>query len=139
MLISDYTMGSIFKARLFRFPKIDIHAYTEFGFSTTTLTTDEFFQIGTEFRERKQTYDSSPAYLEPGIRINYRIKKMAFGINAGYAVNIGDSFTIIGNEIIILSNPRTGEMIVSDWSGIRLGITASFKLFTIKSHHPSKQ
>lgn len=137
--ISDYTLGSIFKARLFRFPKFDIDAYTEFGFSTTTLTTDEYFQIGSEFVERKQSYDSSPAYLEPGLRFNYRIKKMTVGLNAGYAVGIGDTFTIIGNEIIILSNPATRERILSDWTGFRFGITASFKLFTVVSHHPSKQ
>jgi hypothetical protein len=139
MKISDYTVGSIFKARVFRFSKFDVDAYSEFGFSTTTLNTEEFFQIGTSSIERKQTYDSSPAYFEPGIRINYSLKKMSVGLNAGYAINIGDTFTIIGNEIVILRNPWTGENIVSDWSGFRLGINVSFKLFTVKSHHPSKQ
>ncbi len=131
-LLSDYTIGSIFKARLFRVSKIDIKAYSEFGFSSTTLTIDEYFQIDSEINERRQTYDSSPAYLEPGFRANYRFGAFSLGINAGYSINIGDTFTIIGNEIVILANPYTRETIVADWSGLRLGITATFRVFTLK-------
>ena len=131
-MLSDYTLGSIFKARLFRFSKIDIKAYSEFGFSSTTLTIEEYFQIDSEIYGRRQSYDSSPAYLEPGLRANYSFGAFELGISAGYAINIGDTFTIIGNEIVILANPYTRETIVADWSGLRLGITASFRVFTLK-------
>lgn len=138
-VLLDYTLGTIFKARLFRFSKIDINTYAEFGFSSTTLTTDEYFQIGNDFAERRQTYDSSPAYFEPGFRFVYNFNKLNIGLNMGYALNIQDTFTVVGNEIVIFTNPVTGESIQSDWTGFRLGITASFKLFTIRSHHPAKQ
>jgi hypothetical protein len=103
--------------------RVNFSVLSVFGVLFSSLKMHEYLTVlDTDATDDTYRFKSRNFYFEPGFCINYPVRSLKFGINAGYLVQFGNgSFRNSENSGSYLANPQTGDAVRPGWSGLRAG------------------
>lgn len=101
----------------------------EVGIDFSKLRLNEYIKINSELKEDDYSFTSENWYYEPTVKLSYPILFFRLGITTGYLLELKKGIVVSSdNQNIKLSD---GELVTSDWSGARFGISLSINLLQI--------
>lgn len=108
--------------------RVKFSVFSVFGVLFSSLKMHEYLTIlDTDATDDTYRFKSQNLYFEPGFCINYPVRSLKFGIDAGYLVQFGNgSFRNRENSGSYLSNPQTGDAVRPGWSGLRAELSVCF-------------
>jgi hypothetical protein len=108
--------------------RVNFSVFSVFGVLFSSLKMHEFLTVlNTVATDDTYRFKSRNLYFEPGFCINYPVKSLKFGINAGYLVQFGNgSFRDSENSGSYLANQQTGDAVRPGWGGLRAGLSVCF-------------
>jgi hypothetical protein len=114
--------------------KLKLAGYGSFGMSRGYMVMHEYFMVvDTTVIDQKNEYYSITYFFQPGIKLNYNLGSICFGLNMGYNLTFGGhAFYLDGNADNTLHDLKTNKTVSPDWSGFRLGLSVSYSL--IRKH-----
>jgi hypothetical protein len=110
--------------------RIAVSVYCEAGIEFTRLSVRKNITINNESEITLNTFKSSNYFFEPGIKVSYPLFFLNIGLSAGYLTDIHKGefdYNGISNNLLKLTDGRNAR---SDWSGLRIGLCVSYRIFT---------
>lgn len=98
------------------------------GTTTTFLKLKDQLSVGDQKVEDSYLFCSHGLDVEPGIRADYKYKRMSFGLSFGYLQDINLTFYKKGSPKTKLGY-SSYDLVKPNWAGIRTGIEISVDLF----------
>ncbi len=110
------------------YKNINFNFYAEAGVIYSFLVMKELLQIdNTDIADNRTELVALNYVFEPGINFSYQFSKISLGLNIGYAMQIGNgAFHVSGEKKAILTQPDTGDKVMPNWTGVRVGLAVGY-------------
>lgn len=119
-IISAYTPGMLIGANLTN-KILTLKGEVNLAFSMSKLEIVEKILNETD----ELNLESNSFQLEPRIRLTYFWNNFEFGLRSGYLIDFGSKYNLEDNPDAFLENDEN-KAIKSNWSGLRIGISATY-------------
>jgi hypothetical protein len=108
--------------------RVNFSVFSVFGVLYSSLKMHEYLTVlDNDATDDNYRFKSRNLYFEPGFCLNYPVRSLKFGINAGYLIQFGNgSFRTSENSGSYLANPQTGDAVRPGWSGLRAELSVCF-------------
>jgi hypothetical protein len=130
MKINSNSPGIYMDVEMWSKHEFSLSLYLTSKATFSKLRTSEYFMLLESLLINEiSKYRAMNYNFEPGIILTRSVSHFTFGINAGYSIDFWEkSFHNTANKEIILINPESQKKVKPNWSGFRLGLSASVSL-----------
>jgi hypothetical protein len=128
----DNLIGSYSPAAVFEIPvvkkKTEVSLFAETGIEFTKLSVKESITVNSSHSSNLNEFQSTNYFAEPGLRLAWHLPVIDLAVSAGYLIDLhkGDfDYAGAASQFLKISKGRYAK---AEWSGFRIGVSASFAL-----------